>query len=76
MKNDPEGRAALRMIRSVIEEHCPPGVLPSEEAVNGIYGPRLLGEAEALSAAIVATVERLQLRSHVKPPAPSIKASP
>lgn len=74
MRNDPEGRAALRMIRATIEEHCPPGVLPSEEAVNGIYGPGLLDEAEALAKAVVATVERLQLQNTVKPPAPSIKA--
>ncbi|WP_435053525.1 hypothetical protein [Mesorhizobium australicum] len=70
MKNDPDGRAALQMIRATIEDHCPPGVLPSEEAANCIYGPTLYGEAEAISAAIVATVERLQLGSTVKPPAP------
>lgn len=75
MKNDPEGRAALQMIRSVIEEHCPPGVLPSEEAVNGTHGHGLLDEAEALAAAIVATVKRLQLQTTVKPPAPNIKIS-
>ncbi|WP_027039126.1 hypothetical protein [Mesorhizobium ciceri] len=67
-----ECRAALTLIRRTIEEHCPPGVLPSEEMVNGLYGPELMDEAEAISAAIVATVERLQL-SVVKPPAPSIK---
>ncbi|WP_292317310.1 hypothetical protein [Mesorhizobium sp.] len=54
-----ECRAALRMIRATIEEHCPPGVLLSEDQVNGQYGPTLLDEAEALSVAIVATVERL-----------------
>ncbi|TIW77798.1 MAG: hypothetical protein E5V53_24485, partial [Mesorhizobium sp.] len=54
-----ECRAALRMIRATIEEHCPPGVLLSEDQVNGQYGPTLLDEAEALSAAIVATVKRL-----------------
>ncbi|RUU81301.1 hypothetical protein [Mesorhizobium sp. M7A.F.Ca.MR.362.00.0.0] len=68
-----ECRAALTLIRRTIEEHCPPGVLPSEEMVTGLYGPELMDEAEAISAAIVATVERLQL-SVVKPPAPSIKA--
>lgn len=62
------------MVRAAIEEHCPPGVLPSEEAVNGLYGPGLMDEAEALAAAIVATVERLQLQTAEKPPAPSIKA--
>ncbi|MBZ9719083.1 hypothetical protein LB519_14640 [Mesorhizobium sp. AD1-1] len=74
MKNDSDGRAALQMIRETIEDHCPPGVLLSEEAVNGIYGPTLQGEAAAISAAIVATVERLQLRTTVKPPTPNIKA--
>ncbi|TGQ70995.1 hypothetical protein EN829_000990 [Mesorhizobium sp. M00.F.Ca.ET.186.01.1.1] len=59
MKNDQEERAALRLVRATIEEHCPPGVLPSEEAVNGLNGPTLLAEAEALAKAIVATVERL-----------------
>ncbi|AZO04598.1 hypothetical protein [Mesorhizobium sp. M2A.F.Ca.ET.043.02.1.1] len=73
MKNDPDCRAALRMIRATIQEHCPPGVLMSEEQVNGHYGPTLLGEAEALSVAIVATVERLSF-GRPKPPAPSIKA--
>ncbi|WP_188394033.1 hypothetical protein [Mesorhizobium sp. SARCC-RB16n] len=52
-------RAALTIIRRTIEEHCPPGVLPSEEMVNGLYGPRLMDEAAALAAAIVATVEKL-----------------
>jgi hypothetical protein len=73
MKNDPEEREALRLIRHTIEEHCPPGVLPSEEAVNGLYGPGLMDEAEAIAAAIVATVERLHLQTAVKPPAPNIK---
>lgn len=58
-----ECREALTVIRRTIEEHCPPGVLPSE--VNGLYGPELMDEAEALSAAIVATVERLTARSHL-----------
>ncbi|RWL42848.1 MAG: hypothetical protein EOR60_24155 [Mesorhizobium sp.] len=73
MKNDPECRAALRMIRATIEEHCPPGVLMSEEQVNGHYGPSVLDEAEALSVAIVATVERLSFEPRETPPAPSIK---
>lgn len=58
----------------MIEEHCPPGVLPSEEAVLGLYGPILLGEAEALARAVVLSVERLRLEASVKPPARSIKA--
>ncbi|TIN21831.1 MAG: hypothetical protein E5Y31_19785 [Mesorhizobium sp.] len=36
--------------------------------------PRKLGQA--LAAAIVATVERLQIQTTMKPPAPSIKAPP
>ncbi|RWB20386.1 MAG: hypothetical protein EOQ40_15070 [Mesorhizobium sp.] len=59
MKNDPDGVLALNMIRKTIEDHCPPGVLPSEEDVNCLYGPTLFGEAEALARAIVATVEKL-----------------
>jgi hypothetical protein len=43
------------MIRATIEEHCPPGVLMSEDEVNGHYGPELFAEAEAISAAIVKT---------------------
>ncbi|WP_292333103.1 hypothetical protein [Mesorhizobium sp.] len=68
-----ECRAALRLIRATIEEHCPPGVLMSEEEVRGRYGPTLLDEAEALSVAIVASVERLSFDG-TKPPAPSIKS--
>ena len=68
-----ECRAALMLIRRTIEEHCPPGVLPSEEAVNGLYGPELIHEAEALAAAIVATIDKMQLRVMMKPPSPSIK---
>lgn len=52
-ENDPDCRAALQLIRATIEEHCPPGVLLSEDQVNGHFGPTLLGEAEALSRAIV-----------------------
>ncbi|PBB23944.1 hypothetical protein CK228_24625 [Mesorhizobium sp. WSM4312] len=73
MKNDPEARDALRLIRATIEEHCPPGVLPSQEAVNGLYGPELIHEAEALAAAIVATIDKMQLRVMMKPSAPSTK---
>ncbi|WP_246501593.1 hypothetical protein [Mesorhizobium caraganae] len=49
----------------------PPGVLPSEEMVNGLYGPGLMDEAEALAAAIVATIDQMQLRVMVKPPSPA-----
>ena len=60
-------RAALTLIRRTIEEHCPPGVLPSEE-------PELIHEAEALAAAIVATIDMMQLRVMMKPSSPSIKS--
>ncbi|WP_181181023.1 hypothetical protein [Mesorhizobium sp. B2-2-4] len=50
---------ALRLIRMAIEETCPPGVLPSEEMVNAIYGPAPINHAEALAKAIIATVEKL-----------------
>ncbi|TIR24045.1 MAG: hypothetical protein E5X34_13405 [Mesorhizobium sp.] len=74
MKNDPDCRAALQLIRATIEDHCPPGVLMSEDQVNGHYRPSLLGEAEAICRAIVATVERLSFDGTSKPPAPSIKS--
>ncbi|MDX8496895.1 hypothetical protein RFM99_00535 [Mesorhizobium sp. VK4C] len=54
-----ECRAALALVRMAIEETCPAGVLPSEEAVLGLYGPEPIYEAEALAKAIIATVERL-----------------
>ncbi|RWP86605.1 MAG: hypothetical protein EOR11_15725 [Mesorhizobium sp.] len=69
-----ECRAALTLIRRTIEDHCPPGVLPSEEVVNGLYGPELMHEAAALATAIVKTVDKLTLSSTRIPPAPSIKA--
>ncbi|ESZ06662.1 hypothetical protein NKH47_15315 [Mesorhizobium sp. M1060] len=65
-------RAALTLIRRTMEEHCPPGVLPSEEMVNGLYGPELIHEAEAIAAGIVVTIDQLQLPV-MKPPSPSIK---
>ena len=68
-----ECRAALTLIRRTIEDHCPPGVLPSEEMVNGLYEPGLMCEAEALAAAIVATIDQMQLRVMMKPPSPSTK---
>ncbi|CCV15450.1 conserved hypothetical protein [Mesorhizobium sp. STM 4661] len=52
-------RAALRLVRMAIEQTCPAGVLPSEEAVLLLYGPAPIDEAEALAKAIIATVERL-----------------
>ncbi|TIT24265.1 MAG: hypothetical protein E5W81_03695 [Mesorhizobium sp.] len=51
-----DARNCLKLIRMVIEEKCPPGVLPSEEAVLGLYGPLPIHEAEALAKA---TVDRL-----------------
>ncbi|MEZ2330665.1 hypothetical protein AB6802_13165 [Mesorhizobium sp. RCC_202] len=68
-----ECRAALTLIRRAIEDHCPPGVLQSEESVNGVYGPAIMHEAAALAAAIVKTVDRLSFEPQEMPPAPSIK---
>ncbi|MER8370264.1 hypothetical protein [Mesorhizobium sp. M1348] len=42
-----------------IELTCPAGVLPSEEAVNLLYGPLPVHEGEALAKAIIETVDRL-----------------
>jgi hypothetical protein len=69
-----ECRAALTLIRRTIEEHCPPGVLMSEEQVNGHYGPTIMHEAAALAAAIVKTVDRLSFEPREMPPEPSIKS--
>jgi hypothetical protein len=51
--------STLRMIRLAIETTCPAGVLPSEDAVLGLYGPEPIHEGEALAKAIIETVERL-----------------
>lgn len=51
--------AALKLVRMAIEQTCPAGVLPSEEAVLLLYGPEPIHEAEALAKAIIETVERL-----------------
>lgn len=52
-------RAGLQLVRMAIEMTCPAGVLPSEEAVLGLYGPEPIHEGEALAKAIIETVERL-----------------
>ncbi|MER9015397.1 hypothetical protein [Mesorhizobium sp. M0898] len=52
-------RTCLNLIRMAIEQTCPAGVLPSEEAVLMLYGPEPIHEAEALAKAIIETVERL-----------------
>lgn len=54
-----DARNCLNLIRMVIEEKCPAGVLPSEEAVLGLYGPLPIHEAEALAKAIIEALERL-----------------
>ncbi|TIL57646.1 hypothetical protein [Mesorhizobium sp.] len=51
--------AALKLVRAAIEQTCPAGVLPSEEAVVLLYGPEPIHEGEALAKAIIETVERL-----------------
>lgn len=40
--------AGLRMIRETIETLSPPGILPAE----GVYGPALVHEAEAIVEAL------------------------
>ncbi|RWA98538.1 MAG: hypothetical protein EOQ33_26275 [Mesorhizobium sp.] len=51
--------AGLRLVRMAIEQPCPAGVLPSEEAVVLLYGPEPVHEGEALAKAIIETVNRL-----------------
>ncbi|RWQ21592.1 hypothetical protein [Mesorhizobium sp.] len=51
--------AALKLVRMAIEQTCPAGVLPSEEAVLLLYGPEPVHEGEALARAIIETVEKL-----------------
>ncbi|KAA3452267.1 hypothetical protein C7I87_02450 [Mesorhizobium sp. SARCC-RB16n] len=55
--------AALTIIRRTIEEHCPPGVLPCEEMVNGLYGPGLMDEAARCRALEFGKPFRLELRA-------------
>ncbi|MGX9571851.1 hypothetical protein [Mesorhizobium sp. f-mel] len=50
---------ALHMVLMAIEETCPAGVLPSEEAVLLLYGPEPIHEGETLAKAVIETVERL-----------------
>jgi hypothetical protein len=45
-----DARAALRMIREVVEQHAPPGSVPSEESVE----PPFVKEAEVLVKGILA----------------------
>ena len=45
-----DARAALRMIREVVEQHAPPGSVPSEEVVE----PPFVKEAEVLVQGILA----------------------
>ncbi|TJW42367.1 MAG: hypothetical protein E5W83_21785 [Mesorhizobium sp.] len=52
-------RAGLKLVRVAIEQTCPAGVLPSEEAVLLLYGPEPVHEGEALAKAIIETVEKL-----------------
>ena len=48
-----DARAALRMIREVVEQNAPPGSVPSEEAIE----PPFVKEAEALVRGILAIAE-------------------
>jgi hypothetical protein len=45
-----DARAALRMIREVVEQHAPPGSVPAEENVE----PPFAKEAEVLVRGILA----------------------
>ncbi|RWQ48206.1 MAG: hypothetical protein EOS84_26755 [Mesorhizobium sp.] len=58
--------AALKLVRLAIEQTCPAGVLPSEEAVLLLYGPEPIHEGEALAKAIIETVARLERRDSEK----------
>jgi hypothetical protein len=55
-------RAALRMIREVIEMHAPPGSVPSEEHVE----PPFTAEAEALVRGVLALAYRSESRTTQK----------
>jgi hypothetical protein len=48
-----DARAALLMIREVVEQHAPPGSVSSEEMVE----PRFVKEAEVLVRGILAIAE-------------------
>jgi hypothetical protein len=41
--------AGLKLVRTAIEQTCPVGVLPREEAVLLLYGPEPVHEGEALA---------------------------
>ncbi|TIP22884.1 MAG: hypothetical protein E5X67_35560 [Mesorhizobium sp.] len=62
--------AGLKLVRMAIEQTCPAGVLPSEEAVLLLYGPQPVHEGEALAKAIIETVEKLT-RCHRVDPLPT-----
>ena len=66
---DLNDRAGLKLIRMAIEQTCPAGVLPSEEAVLLLYGPEPFHEGEALAKAIIETVERLSAHDQSANPA-------
>ena len=52
LENYRDAWAGLRMIREAIEELGPVGVLPSQEAVIGRYGPEPIHEAQAIVDAL------------------------
>ena len=49
--------AGLRMIRDAVEELGPVGVLPSQEAVIGRYGPEPIHEAQAIVDALASILD-------------------
>ena len=44
--------AAMSMIHEAVGLVVPPGALPSEEAINALYGPTFGGYAEAICEAL------------------------
>ncbi|RWK39979.1 MAG: hypothetical protein EOR46_21590 [Mesorhizobium sp.] len=48
-RDDPNAWAGLKLVRTAIEQTCPAGVLPSEEAVLLLYGLEPVHEGEALA---------------------------
>ena len=55
-----EAWAALELIHEAVGDVCPPGSLPSQEAINAICGPTFMCYAEA----IVAALKRLGSGAH------------
>jgi hypothetical protein len=61
--------AGLRMIREAVEELGPVGVLPSQEAVIGRYGPEPVHEAQAIVDALTSILTASAGKSSPQSPA-------